>query len=621
MHSVRSETFQCHGQADPPPPLLALQAGPLEIGFDRATGFLRRIRRGGREVLRGIYAAVRDHNWGTAPAEVCLTVCRIETDSFHLEFECTHRHAEIDFVWHGTVVGGADGTVRYAFDGEARSAFRTNRIGFCVLHPIRECAGAMARQFLTDGSEREVRFPRLIEPQIFGQSPFKQLRGIRHEVESGVWAQVDFEGDVFEMEDQRNWTDASFKTYCTPLLEPFPVMLGAGDRIHQVVTLRLLGAAAAHRPGRPAPAVVPTLLIPGAPDVMLPRLGVGVASHGGELTAEEVSRLRALGLSHLRIDLHLATPDAGAKLDQAAREAAQLEVPLELALHLPAAGAVESTKELRRILGQVPGRLVRVLALREGELATTTGTLNDVRRSLGDCGVPVGAGSDCNFRELNHEHAVGRLGLTGADFVFWSVTPQVHAYDHRSVMETLEAQPATVYTARALAGERPLVVSPVTLRQRFNPLETAAAIPPAAGELPASVDPRQLSQFAAAWTLASIAALAAAGVDSATYFETTGWRGVMERAKGPALPKKFPSVPGEIFPVFHVLAGLAGFRRAAVATAEHVAAVALFSPAGRTRLLVANLVGESRRIRLEGWGRPRILDLAPYVVEHLEAGV
>lgn len=26
----------------------------------------------------------------------------------------------------------------------------------------------------------------------------------------------EFEGDVFEMEDQRNWTDASYKTYCTP---------------------------------------------------------------------------------------------------------------------------------------------------------------------------------------------------------------------------------------------------------------------------------------------------------------------------------------------------------------------------------------------------------------------
>ena len=35
------------------------------------------------------------------------------------------------------------------------------------------------------------------------------------------------------MEDQRNWTDASFKTYSTPLSEPIPVTVKAGTRISQ----------------------------------------------------------------------------------------------------------------------------------------------------------------------------------------------------------------------------------------------------------------------------------------------------------------------------------------------------------------------------------------------------
>ena len=33
---------------------------------------------------------------------------------------------------------------------------------------------------------------------------------------------IDMQGEVFEMEDQRNWTDASFKTYCRPLVPPPP---------------------------------------------------------------------------------------------------------------------------------------------------------------------------------------------------------------------------------------------------------------------------------------------------------------------------------------------------------------------------------------------------------------
>ena len=49
-----------------------------------------------------------------------------------------------------------------------------------------------------------------------------------------------FAGDVFEMEDQRNWTDASYKTYCTPLALPFPVEIPEGARISQSVTLTLI---------------------------------------------------------------------------------------------------------------------------------------------------------------------------------------------------------------------------------------------------------------------------------------------------------------------------------------------------------------------------------------------
>ena len=50
-----------------------------------------------------------------------------------------------------------------------------------------------------------------------------------------------FGGELFEMEDQRNWTDASYKTYCTPLHLPYPVELAAGERVIQSVTLRPLG--------------------------------------------------------------------------------------------------------------------------------------------------------------------------------------------------------------------------------------------------------------------------------------------------------------------------------------------------------------------------------------------
>ena len=53
---------------------------------------------------------------------------------------------------------------------------------------------------------------------------------------------LDFEGDVFETEDQRNWTDASYKTYSTPLSITYPVTIEKGTRIYQRVSLSVDGS-------------------------------------------------------------------------------------------------------------------------------------------------------------------------------------------------------------------------------------------------------------------------------------------------------------------------------------------------------------------------------------------
>src|SRR5690606_370583 len=110
--------------------------------------------------------------------------------------------------------------------------------------------------------------------------------------------------------------------------------------------------------------------------------------------------------------------------------------------------------------------------------------------------------------------------------------PQVHAFDVLSLVENMTAQTATVASTRAICGDKPLVISPITLRPRINPDATGPAAPPAPGELPDTVDVRQPTAFAAVWTLGSLSNLAQANVAALTYFETTGWRGVMETDTG-----------------------------------------------------------------------------------------
>ena len=159
--------------------------------------------------------------------------------------------------------------------------------------------------------------------------------------------------------------------------------------------------------------------------------------------------------------------------------------------------------------------------------------------------------------------------------------------------------------ARGNFGDTALAVGPVTLRPRFNPDATAPESAPAPGELPAQVDPRQMSLFGAAWTLGSIAYLARGGVESVTYYETTGWRGVMERQEGPPMPEAFPSTPGMVFPLYHVLADVgelaAGGAVLLSGSSNPLRAVGLaLRRGGRLRVLLANLTVATLEARVVG---------------------
>src|SRR5205823_13641010 len=118
-----------------------------------------------------------------------------------------------------------------------------------------------------------------------------------------------------------------------------------------------------------------------------------------------------------------------------------------------------------------------------------------------------------------------RPNAEALDFVCYSVNPQVHAFDNSSLVETLATQATTVESTRQFVGRVPIAITPITLKPRYNPDAAGPEPAPRPGELPAAVDPRQPSLFAAGWTVGSLKYVAESGVASATYFETTGWRG------------------------------------------------------------------------------------------------
>jgi hypothetical protein len=229
--------------------------------------------------------------------------------------------------------------------------------------------------------------------------------------------------------------------------------------------------------------------------------------------------------------------------------------------------------------------------------------LEPARAVLPGCGAaPIVSGTNTDYIFL--ARSIPPLDLV--DALTFAITPQVHAFDNASVAETLATQGQAVASARSLAASvgEPVYVSPVTLKMRHNPYATGAIPPTPPGQLPSQVDPRQMSLYAAGWTAVSLKYISEAGAAGVTYFETTGWRGVMETAAGSPVPEKFPSIPGAVFPVYHVLADVAAFRDGQVLhshSSDRLAVDGLALRSGDDALvLLANLTAEPQPVAVQG---------------------
>src|SRR5436309_1746995 len=83
-----------YGKDEPPPEQIALRAGPLLLLYE--SGDLRYIRLGEREILRRVYVAVRDRNWGTILPVMSNVRIEQAEDSFQISYDIENRRGDID---------------------------------------------------------------------------------------------------------------------------------------------------------------------------------------------------------------------------------------------------------------------------------------------------------------------------------------------------------------------------------------------------------------------------------------------------------------------------------------------------------------------------------------------
>ncbi|NQX06571.1 hypothetical protein HQQ82_17350 [Rathayibacter sp. VKM Ac-2856] len=482
----------------------ALRCGPWSVRC--SDGRLDDLRFGAARILRGVRFVVRDEDWGTF--ETVRAAVEVRDDELIVEGESARDGARVG--WTLRAVFSAD-ALQISLEARAITDVLRNRLGLIVLHGP-ESAGAPFEARHPGGGVDRSAFPERIAPH----QPAQDLAGLAWTAD-GVPVELSLEGDVFETEDQRNWTDASFKTYSTPLSLPFPVRVAAGEVVRQ--SLRIVCA------GPP----------PVAPEDALPlRCVLGTGGVGGPLPEIRTSASSApTGLRpdarpglDLLVECDLRWAGWRRALRRALEDAGGRPIDLRIVASVP--------EEVRTVLDELgDASIARLGVFAARGHRSTPELLEEARRAAAERGAEVVGGVRSHFTELNR----GADALADGDApLAFSITPFMHDRSGHQLVESIAVEHTVVRDATATARGRRLHIGPITLGARMNAVSTSPFDPGDADidrsgygphAVPGATDERQHAPELAAWVVGSLAALAAPAVASLAYFEQWGPRGIV----------------------------------------------------------------------------------------------
>ncbi len=621
VEMTASRAIKLFGTEEPAAELTTLRAGSLEATLD--SGNLRYIKIGDREALRAIAYLVRDRNWGTYNPEITNLKIDQSAHSFSIRYDAVCKDKQA-FRYAAQIDGRSDGSLTFSAEGEALTDFVTNRTGFVVLHPLEGVVGAPLTVEHVDGRIVESRFPELIDPAC----PFQDIRALTHEMAPGVKVVCRMEGDTFEMEDHRNWMDASYKTYVRPLALPWPYTLKKGEKLSQRVTLTVKGAipASAAKAGAAIEVSMGAAGRGRMPRVGLAAPGDGIAEaiKNADLIknarpsflvcgfdtrkGHDKETMRGFAALGAAVGAELVLEAIEPCVDKDGKPSADPDI-----MHRDIAAIAKAAKDggasFARVALSPASDLKCTLPGSVFPPAPTWAELIGAARKAFP-GVPVGGGMFSYFTELNRKRPPAEL----LDFICHTGMPMVHAGDDVSMTETLEATPSIFKSVQAFGGGKPYWVFPTAIAMRDNPYGAAPAENPKnIRQAMNRVDPRERALIGAAWYAGFIARAAAAGVDAVTLAATHGPAGIVVSRQPYAQPW-FDESGARVFPHYHVIAAHtanSGKEHATTSSdGRSVQALAATGDSG-TVLHLCNLTGSQQTVRIAGTpknGRALVLD-------------
>lgn len=476
-------------------PVIFLHSGEITCLYQH--GKLRYIRFDGKEIVRSIYTALRDDSWNTAPYEITDEKIQQRANGFSINYTA---HYAMDFIRYTAEISieANNNSLHFSMKGRSLSSFKSNRIGICLLNNTAAISGKEVRITMPSGESYTRIFPGVISPH----QPVKDVQAMQWEYDN-ITTNIKFTGDIFETEDQRNWTDSSFKTYSRPLSLPYPFEVKPGDVMEQEMHLEI------HTAGAEKNAMPAEVRLTRAP---IPSIGYSKPP-GSAFTLQQMELLKKIPFAHMRVELDLTSNTWQDEWSTAAKEATVLDTKLKLVCFF-GKDVDQDLKKLNDALARLPHIVQSLLALDKSSGRSSQAfsiIYNEIKQKFPE--TKVGYGTNGHFADLNRNLP----SVNSFDFVSFGVTPQAHSTDTISLLENLDNQVDNISTLKHHLGNVPIHVSPVTFKGRKSALfaETDA---------PADFDERQHIQLGAAWIIKCLRNFSGTEV---TLFDATGYKGIV----------------------------------------------------------------------------------------------
>ncbi len=502
------------------PPAQILKAGSLSCMYEM--GNLRYICLGKTELVRKVYGAVRNENWTTIPYKIQNENVIINESGFTISYTAIYTSDINLYKADYHIEGKADNSISFSMKGIALASFKRNRIGLCLLHPLKECYNRKAIVTKPDGTVYHSVFPELVSPSL----PFLEMSQLHWVTEDNLTVRLHFEGDIFETEDQRNWSDSSYKTYSTRSDIPIPVEVNQGDTIEQRTTIQISGIASntlTELHNETSEVKVP-----------FPQIGYSRSLNGPLINAGTIDWITNIPFDHYRVTIVLNQSEWIRQLQDALMEAIQINTRLELVVFF----SDDYKNEIIQLADLLTERqlLIKSILVLQQQYTVSSPELLLYLYPIIKAKLPAvktGYGTDLIFVDVNQN----RPEQIPFDFISFGLHPQAHAFDNRSVLENLQNQPDIMKTAIHISAGKPVYISPITLKDRNS-----------------GADERQYSSLAAFWTLISLQNFSEAY--SITLYELFGPAGILSIDEN----KNSDTVIVQPSPVYEVLSTINNFQ-------------------------------------------------------------